>query len=102
MPFNKMKLNYLNLTQEILILIAFALSAIFILDLDSTSIANVEYTMIIIVALTILLSYIYAIYYGSIDIYELCCKKKQMSIKVIDDPSPLKKNNNLQLDIHPE
>ena len=96
-----MKLNYLNLIQEILILIAFALSAIFLSNLDSESMVVVEYTMLIVVAINILLSYIYAIFYGIINIYEICCKKKQMTIKVVDDPSPIKENS-LQIGNYPE
>ena len=47
------------------------------------------------------LRYVYAIYYGIIDFYEVLCKKKQMTVKVVDEPSLLK-SDDLQLEIRPD
>ena len=76
MPFKVIRLNYLNLIQEILLIFTFILSGLFIIGLDSRSQDILEYTMIGVVGINILLSYIYTILDGIIKIWAEYCTKK--------------------------
>lgn len=90
-PFKKHKVNTFNLIQEVFVLLVFALTSAFLVDLDEKASLIVEYTVISITAGSIFLGYCYSIVDGIKGIRKYFRKGKKSSVKSTRSVTPMTK-----------
>lgn len=90
-PFKKNKVNTFNLIQEVFILLVFALTSAFLVDLDEKTSLIFEYLVISITAGSIIIGYFYSIYDGIKGIRKRFRKLNRISVKSTRTVTPIAK-----------
>ena len=93
-PFKISRINTFNMIQEISILACFVLSGFFINKNDPLTENILQYTIVSIISLAVVISYLAAIFEGIKGLKEQCKNNKKVSIKITHMSQSCKQANN--------